>query len=166
MDLSVQHAHPDAANREIILAECLRLRAKGYSYREIAEETGLTSKSTACLYVREALDEIREQNSESAMQLRQLELERLDMRDRKLWDGDAALTPDVNNSLLRNSERRARLVGLDAPVDARFGGIPGATAIPVAHGFDTSKYTVEELEQLDTLLARQTAPSPELGPIT
>lgn len=159
MDLKHQAAHPVDAAVELKKSNALRLRIRGLSYGRIAEDIGV-SKSMAHAYVVEALDELRALNAESASQLRELELSRLDVQREKLWDGESALEPDVNNSLIRIAERRARLAGLDVPVDWRMGGLPGAVPIPISSEIDLNKLSLDQLRELHTLLAAADAAPP------
>lgn len=95
-------------NRE----RALDLRAEGFTFQEIAAKLEL-SKTRAYELVREALDEIREENNIRAANLRDLELRRLDKIQSALWDNRSK--PDVANALIRLSQRRADLLGLDSP---------------------------------------------------
>lgn len=95
-------------NRE----RALDLRAEGFTFQEIATKLEL-SKTRAYELVREALDEVRAENNIRAVQLRDLEVRRLDKIQNALWDNRAK--PDVAMALIRLSQRRADLLGLDAP---------------------------------------------------
>ena len=121
----------DAAERD---AKALELRKDGLTYTQIAERLGM-SRSTAHKYVTRGLHRTRQ---EPADELRRLEAERLN----QLWaeamavlrrrhvvvqsgkvvkDDDGQPIPDdgpvlqATTTLLRVMERRARLLGLDAP---------------------------------------------------
>lgn len=110
--MSRQHA---ARERE---AAILRLRAEGRTFAQIADDLGFSSASTCHRAYRRALDRtVRE----AADELRALESERLDA----LWRRWFALATDPDNAshqaarvCLRIMERRARLLGLDAPTRA------------------------------------------------
>lgn len=93
--------------------QALELRKAGVTYARIAEQLGYRSPSGAHKAVELALKSVL---SEPAEEVRQLELERLDSMLLALW-------PQVRNGnhgaidrALRVMERRARLLGLDAPV--------------------------------------------------
>lgn len=115
-------------------AEACRLRTQGLGYQEIADRLGMSSKSSAYEAVQRAL---RDTVQEPADELRHLELLRLDELARKargvmetehyvvdkgtvvLWNG-APLVDDgpalaAIDRLLKVQERRAKLLGLDAP---------------------------------------------------
>ena len=100
-------------------AEAVKLRKMGLGYPQIADRLGYNSRQAAHRAVTTALAEIRESTAESADDLRTLELERLD----HLWQiafADAATNRNMRaiDTLLRISERRAKLEGLDR-ADAR-----------------------------------------------
>jgi hypothetical protein len=114
-----------------------RLRIEGYSYRAIAEHLGLTLK-TVELGVQRAIRRIPHENAE---ELLTIELERLDEAYRRcqvivdaahvtvsngrlvMMDGvpipdDAPVLAAVDR-MLKISDRRSKLLGLDAPVRSR-----------------------------------------------
>jgi len=92
----------------------LDLRRSGMNYREIAAAMD-TSPSRAHDYVTSALKRIREQTDEIAEVVKVLELERLDSLFKTAYR--AAMDGDVKaiDQALRCMDRRARLLGLDAP---------------------------------------------------
>src|SRR5215471_16701974 len=90
----------------------LELRATGASFLQFAKALSV-SKSRAWRIVMQALCELAEQCKETAERVRQLELYRLD-RLRFALDPKRA-DPRVADTLLRISERVAKLHGLDAP---------------------------------------------------
>ena len=115
-------------------AEAARLRARGYSYQQIADELGWSSKGDAHHAVKRVLaDTVKEAGDE----VRALELARLDGLHRAAMDvlerehvtvsngrvvalNETPLPDDgpvlaAIDRLLKIQERRARLLGLDAP---------------------------------------------------
>jgi len=93
----------------------LRLRIGGMTFQQIGNQLGITFQSAHALVVH-ALDDLSKKCAENAEQLRGIELQRLDVAQAAIWgkviNGDTvAIT-----CLLRILERRARLLGLDAPV--------------------------------------------------
>lgn len=125
---------PDTAERD---AQACRLRVSGCTYQQIADRLGYPHRDLARRAVERALLEIIR---EPAEQLRQLELERLDEMARIAWSvlytkhlhvsasGKVARHPDTGevlidheptfaamDRLLKIGERRAKLLGLDAP---------------------------------------------------
>jgi len=123
---------PDTAVRD---AAAARLRVEGHTFQQIADRLGYRHRGLARRAVERALmGTIRE----SADELRALELARLDEMWCRSWsvmatpyatvsggrvvrDGDGKVVPDWKpildaiDRLLKIMERRARLLGLDAP---------------------------------------------------
>ena len=137
-----QEAHPLTVSVEANKMKALDLRGEGKSYAKIADALGI-SKTRAHELVLEGLDELMVQSAESAEQVRILELGRLDdMLDRMLVklslqrrematkDGQKVFVPDPQErtveGVLKIMERRAKLLGLDAPLE-----IVGAGGGPV-----------------------------------
>lgn len=123
----------------------LKLRERGATYRQIAEEMH-TSAGYAHDLVRAGLKEMNEQAMESAEHVKMIELNRIDdlwyrlsqkllgqTRTVEMKDGKKVDVPDPSErtveAMLRVMERRAKLLGLDAP--EQIGG-PGGGPIPVA----------------------------------
>jgi hypothetical protein len=110
-----------AAERRV---QALILRKAGASYRAIAAQLGVSPKQAYCDVTHE-LDKIYKQASELAEQVRTLELERLDGML-------LAISKQVSNGSLgaidrslRIMERRAKLLGLDAPSKSELTGKDG-----------------------------------------
>ena len=93
-------------------AEALALRKSGHTFEEIAERVGYASKSGAFKAVMSAL---RKTIQEPADELRQLELERLDVMLKSLWPFILKGSPRHVEIGLKVMDRRAALLGLDAP---------------------------------------------------
>lgn len=95
---------------------CLELRLCGRSFDVIADEVGYANRSAALKAVRRALARTLQ---EPADELRQVELARLDALHEVVWT--MALAGDLHavDRVLRIAERRARLMGLDAPTRVR-----------------------------------------------
>jgi len=102
-------AHESAERRQ----KALELRKDGYDYRTIAKTLNTTVK-TAYLDVQKCLAEIRANTHETAEDVLELELKRLDIAQAALMprvkDGD----PRAIDTLMRVQERRAKYLGLDA----------------------------------------------------
>ena len=97
-------------------AKSLELRILGMPYRKIAEALGV-SCYTAFNDVKDELAKIAESCREQATELQTIELERLDDAIQRITSGDAYATgdPQTINTLIRLSESRRKLLGLDAP---------------------------------------------------
>jgi len=94
--------------------QALELRMAGATYERIASALGI-SKSAAHKAVARGMESLRENNAQTGDQLRDIELARLDRMLVGLWqqarNGDAQAVDRV----LKIMERRAKLVGLEAP---------------------------------------------------
>ncbi|MEO1082405.1 MAG: hypothetical protein AAFY29_22815 [Pseudomonadota bacterium] len=96
-------------------AEAVRLRKRGKTYQFIADELGIT-KQSAHAAVQKAMKEIRTRRMEDTETLLTLELERLDMLLDALWDKAMNGQHMPIDRILKIMERRARLLGIDAPL--------------------------------------------------
>jgi hypothetical protein len=90
--------------------KALEMRIAGASYEAIAQELGYRSRSGAYQAVMTALKRTLQ---EPANELRTLEVRRLDEMLADLWG--KRKQPLVADRILRIMERRAKLLGLDAP---------------------------------------------------
>jgi len=100
---SMQHA-------ERVLQAC-ELRRAGASYEEIGRALGIAKQNAHRMVTKALASALREQ----ADQIRVIEEERLDKIQRAAWG--AAMRGDhvAINTVLRVMERRAKMLGLDAP---------------------------------------------------
>jgi hypothetical protein len=108
----------DATTPErIALAEkerqALDLRKAGVTFEQIANKLGYSDRSGAAKAVRRALTDTIQ---EPADELRRLECERLDTLLRALWPAAISGKWLAIDRCLSIMDRRARLLGLDAPV--------------------------------------------------
>ena len=103
---------PETAAAKVKAAKALELRMEGKTFEVIAEELGYAGKQGAYDAVKRSLDAI---TREPAQELIKLDLERLDV----LWQIQYlnAQGGDVQAmaACMKIMERRARLLGLDAP---------------------------------------------------
>src|SRR6266446_1928915 len=133
------------SHQQMIMA--LELRASGASYLQIGKALSV-SKSRAWRIVGKALDQLVEHCKETAERVRQLELHRLD-RYRLALDSRKS-DPRTVDTLIRISERVAKLHGLDAPQRIEASG-PGGGPIETEEKPDFSKLTLDELLQFEEL---------------
>jgi hypothetical protein len=110
--IHIQKAHPRAVRTRKQQHQAIELRKVGATYSEIGEALGVT-KQRAYTVVMAAMDELGTITREGAAQVKQMELERLNSMHLGLWP--QRKNPRVVDTLLRIQERRARLLGLDAP---------------------------------------------------
>lgn len=111
--------------------QALELRKAGIGYNAIAAQLGYSSRSGAHKAVMTAL---RKTLQEPADEVRKLELERLDALLAELWKKKEKLL--YIDRILRLMERKAKLLGLDAPQRTE------------ARNIDLDKLTNEQLEKL------------------
>lgn len=104
----------EAAKRATRELEAVRLRKAGKTYRQIAEDLGVC-EATAFQDVRRVLDRTRKLSNEEGEQIRAIELERLDAALESLQSRITKGEPRAIEVMLKIQERRARLLGLDAP---------------------------------------------------
>jgi transposase-like protein len=112
--MSHSQMSPPKVQAAVRRKEAVDLRVEGKTYREIAQELGVTPTRARQL-VAEALAAIEKDTAESAEELRRLELDRLDQLQAGLWEEAAGGNLKAVGAALKIMERRARLVGLDAP---------------------------------------------------
>lgn len=92
----------------------IELRKAGISYQRIADTLG-TTPSNVHKMVCKSLDLIREHTDENAQEVRTLELQRLDKLFQHAYS--AVINGDTRaiDQALRCMERRAKILGIDAP---------------------------------------------------
>lgn len=90
----------------------LELRKAGLTLDEIARQVGYRSAASVHNAIRIAMQQSLQ---EPADEVRQIELERLDKMHRALWPQAIRGEHGAIDRVLRIMERRAKLIGLDAP---------------------------------------------------
>lgn len=95
--------------------EAFDLRKRGATYDEIGRVLGIT-KQAAYELVKRELDYIRANMQDDVEAVRAMELERLDRLFAGSYAQAAGGDPKALASIMRVMERRARLLGLDAPI--------------------------------------------------
>ncbi len=118
---------PETAAAKLKAAKALELRMEGKTFEAIAQEAGYNSKQAAYDAVKRSIDAI---TREPATDLLKLDLERLDA----MW-GIHYLNAQVGDvqalaACMKIMERRARLLGLDAPVKQELAGKGGKDLLP------------------------------------
>lgn len=93
-------------------AKALDLRLLGYSYDRIAREIGYAHRSAARKAIQRALNAIPR---EAALELRQIELERLDLAQQRIAKQIMTGHLGAIDRLLRIMDHRAKLLGLYEP---------------------------------------------------
>lgn len=112
--------------------KALELRRMGMGYAEIAH-TLACSVSTAHGYIKTAMAEAKAQVSADAADLKAEEISRLDGMLRGLWADARKGNHGAVDRVLKIMERRAKMLGLDAPVKMAHGGDNELPPIQHAH---------------------------------
>ncbi|MHB8867449.1 MAG: hypothetical protein ACYC6T_08080 [Thermoleophilia bacterium] len=115
-------------------ADALELRLGGATYEQIAPRLGYKNRSGAMRAVKRALDKLI--SPEDVESLRQLELERLDRLLLGIWSSAVRGNPAAIDRVLKILERRARILGIDAPERRELSG-PGGGPIQHEHHTET-----------------------------
>ena len=93
--------------------EVFALRKAGLGYQQIADKTGM-SLGGAYGCVRRHLERMRSEACEMAAEIREMELERLDVIATSLWNKVVSGNEVSIDRYLKVMERRARMLGLDS----------------------------------------------------
>jgi len=122
-----------AAARRI---DALNMRKAGASYRAIGRKLNI-SEAQAFRDVKTCLEDLAVEQEQSALELRQMELERLDAMLLANWSraiGNENVPADLKaqDRILRIMERRAKLLGLDAPTKIAPTTPDGKQPLPIA----------------------------------
>ena len=101
---------PEQIDREL---KVLELRRMGYTWQKIADSVGYADHTGAYAAYKRAMKRTLQQPAD---ELRSQEIDRIDNLQLILWD--QAVTGDVKAimAIIKLMERRAKLLGLDAPV--------------------------------------------------
>jgi AcrR family transcriptional regulator len=158
---------PHAAARAARCAAALELRRKRWSFDQIGAELGVTA-GAAFRYFREEMARLASVTHETATELRQLETATLDEAEKALLErirnpavdrfGEVEPVSGHVAALVRVQERRAKLLGLDAPTKLEHSG-PDGGPIQVA-AVDLSRLSDGELQALRDLVAKALPPGP------
>ena len=127
-------ARPESVESQKRELEALELREAGLNFRQIGQRLGV-SHTWAHKLVKAAMDRIALEVDERAEAVRQLELTRLDRMQLVLWAKASSGSVAHVDRMLRIMERRARLLGLDAPTKSHI-------------NVDVATLTDEQLEAL------------------
>lgn len=137
--------------------EALELRKSGWCYADIAEKLGYTTSEGAYQAVKTALDKMLR---EPAEECRKVEDERLNTLFNKVYDRAKETGEDKDiTQCLAIMNRRARLLGLDAPTKVAPTTPDGNNTY--TSNIDYSKLTVDELLTVKALLSKAGHVEPE-----
>lgn len=104
------------AERDRRRARVVDMRVKGKTFQAIADELGYASRDAAWRDWRRALELARSEADMDLSEARAFELARLDAVDRLAWEQAEAGELKALEILLKISDRRAKMLGLDQPV--------------------------------------------------
>ena len=101
--------------------QAISLRMAGATVKQIADQLGFANESGAYKTIMRELEQTAHDMGESTEAVRQLELKRLDQMQFPIWPLVIAGDQGALGPALRIQERRANLLGLDAPrqIEAR-----------------------------------------------
>lgn len=140
--------HPGEAERILDRrVHVFELRMAGHSYRDIGRMLGI-APSTVCKDIAAETALRTAQKDAAAEDYRALDLERIDVAVQGLMPMARAGEPKSVMALMRTLDRRAKLLGLDAPT--KLAGHDGGALI----GTDLSKLSAKDLAALEALLAK------------
>lgn len=152
-------------------ARALELRVEGKDYNQIARILGVSNK-TAWHYVNKEVERTTASSEKDAAIIRKMELKRLDMMLEKILPGVTKGRPIITNkgviydpdkpnqmlllpsdksaeTVLKIMERRAKLLGIDAPEKKLIAGDPdNQTPIPVEISIDDESGLLSLLKRL------------------
>lgn len=94
-------------------ARAVEMRMQGASFREIAQAVGYANEASAARAFWRAMDRTP---AENVVQLRRTESQRIDQIIQALWPNAMAGSARHGEVICKLIERKARLLGLDAPI--------------------------------------------------
>jgi len=139
---------PAPVNKDL---EILALRIQGLSQKSIAKKLDINSSTVSRSIKRLTKEAV---TPEVVDQLVLVELERLDKLTAAVWNNAMSGDDKAVNTALRIMERRARLMGLDAPVRTELAG-PGGGPVTIANWVDFVTVKPEE-EVIDIVKEEET----------
>ena len=98
------------------IAKAVEMRKAGATYTLIATQLGYADESGAFRAVNRALQALNDKLEEDLTEMKRLELERLDRLMMTIWTKATQGHLASIDRVLRIMERRAKLLGLDAPL--------------------------------------------------
>ncbi len=136
-----------AAKARIVEAQskALEMRRMGLGYQDIANQLDC-SLSTAHRYIQNAMADAKAQVQADAAEIKTEEISRLDGMLKGLWPDARKGSYGAVDRVLKIMERRARLLGLDAPAKIAHGGDQDAP--PIGHRHDMQNLSDAELERI------------------
>jgi hypothetical protein len=160
LKLALVHARERASARR---AEALALRLAGKSYRAIGAELGV-SECQAHRDIAKTLADLAAKEQHLTKEMRQLDLARIDKGIAGLTAAYERGEPAAVSAMVKLLERRARLLGLDAPQRHAHGGDEAAPPIQVAVDHYTQAERADRIGRLLQLAESRARVVPALPP--
>lgn len=111
---SLSHPYPEAILDTQKKMQIMQLRVAGWAIWQIADHLQISTQNVHS-HILEQLSVWRDMTQEMSNELRELEVQRLDEFLRALWPKIQTGNPRAIETALKVAERRAKLLGLDAP---------------------------------------------------
>ena len=140
------------------LTEIMKLRSKGFSNYDISEQLDLPYPHVVAEAIKLA---VSHEYSDPKKLKRRLEEARLEHLFQQAYNAFASTgTTEWYDRLIKTSERKSKLLGLDAPAEQVITGAGGGP-IKIASGA-LSKLSDKELEAMEVMLAKVVADNGEV----
>lgn len=147
---------PVRLRNQMKVLKAIELRLQGRRWEDIARESGFSCKANAWRAVNAWYDQRQAEIAEGVEQCRRLDVDRLDRMLVALSDRIEAGETRAIDTALRVLERRARLLGLDAPARQELTGAEGG---PVMLATPTIYVPAERSDAQSTGLPAATPPA-------
>jgi len=132
-------------------ARAVELRKLGMSYADIGKQLDISAQA-AHKTVGKAMTEVKTLQDADAIITKTMELEKLDKVEMRLWNESKVAAVPAFNTMLKVFERRAKLMGLDAPVKHANTNIEGTITLDHRIATMSDQEIVERLAELDEKL--------------
>ena len=106
-------------NAKIQRQKAVKFRLAGATYQAIADQMGCTTSNVHKM-VKKEMEQVTKETREDVEQLRAMEVSRLDEAQRAIWNQIANGHLGAVDRLVKISDRRSKLLGLDAPQKTAF----------------------------------------------
>jgi hypothetical protein len=148
--------HPDKVNADERKRQAIAMRRTGATFEDIGRALGISTQA-AHKAVKRALAELAAMTMDEAASLRALELDRLDRMQAAIWRNVTSGNLSAVDRALRIMERRAKLLGLDAPAKVASTNPEGDEERPF--GFLVLPEEIEDVDEWVRRNAPTTAPT-------
>lgn len=126
--------------------EALELRMRGMSQRAIGDAMGISQQAVA-YHLKNALLEYQKDIEKNAAKIRAIELSRLERLQAAVWQPALDGNLEAVDKAIKVMDRRAKLVGLDAPKKTELTGKDGGPLAVASISVDLSKLSDAQLDR-------------------